>query len=270
MTFYERLEAIWKKSDSMVCVGLDPDLAKLPPHLLKSSTPIFDFNKALVDATCDYVCAYKPQGAYYAGQECEDELAETIFYIKKNHPDIPVILDIKRGDIGSTAEMYAREAFDRFHADAVTVNPYMGSDALKPFTDYAERGTVILCRTSNPGGNDIQNLVCNGKPVYEHVAELARDRYNYNRNVALVIGATYPGELANIRAICPEMPFLVPGVGAQGGDVAKVLEHGCSAGGYGLVINSSRGIIYASKGEDFAEKAGTAAKELRDHIRSLR
>ncbi len=270
MTFYERLETIWKKSDSMVCVGLDPDLAKLPPHLLKSSTPIFDFNKALVDATCDYVCAYKPQGAYYSGQQCEEELAETIYYIKKQHPDIPVILDIKRGDIGSTAEMYAREAFDRFHADAVTVNPYMGADALKPFTDYAERGTVILCRTSNPGGNDIQNLICAGRPVYEHVAELARDKYNYNGNVALVIGATYHEELAKVRALCPEMPFLVPGVGAQGGDVAKVLEHGCTADGYGLIINSSRGIIYASKGEDFAEKAGEAAKALRDQIRSLK
>ena len=260
MTFYEKLAAIWKKNDSMVCVGLDPDFNKLPERFRKSSTPFLDFNKFLVDATGDLVCAYKPQAAYYAGQNADDQLAATIAYIKENHPEIPVILDVKRGDIGSTAAMYAREAFERYGADAVTVNPYMGSDALKPFLDYADKGVIILCRTSNPGGGDLQNLMCDGRPLYEHVAELARDKYNYNRNVALVIGATYPEELGKVRSICPDMPFLVPGVGAQGGDVAKVLEHGAAAGGYGLVINSSRGIIYAADPE-------LAARELRDLIR---
>ncbi len=260
MTFYEKLAAIWKKNDSMVCVGLDPDLNKLPERFKKSAEPFLDFNKFLVDETCELVCAYKPQAAYYAGQNADDQLAASIAYIKHNHPEIPVILDVKRGDIGSTAAMYAREAFERYGADAVTVNPYMGSDALKPFLDYADKGVIVLCRTSNPGGGDLQNLVCDGRPLYEHVAELSRDKYNYNRNVALVIGATYPEELGKVRAICPDMPFLVPGVGAQGGDVAKVLEHGMTADGYGLVINSSRGIIYAADPK-------RAALELRDVIR---
>ncbi len=270
MNFYEKMANIWQKNDSMVCVGLDPDLKKLPACLQGKEDALFEFNKALVDATSPYVCAYKPQAAYYAGQDADDQLAKTIAYIKANYPEIPVILDVKRGDIGSTAEMYAKEAFERYEADAVTVNPYMGSDALKPFLDYADRGVIILCRTSNAGGNDLQNLVCDGRPVYEHVAELSKGKYNYNNNVALVIGATYPEELGKIRSICPELPFLVPGVGAQGGDVAKVMEHGCTADGYGLIINSSRGIIYASKGEDFAQAAGEAAKELRDLIRSCR
>jgi len=270
MTFYEKMAAIWAKNNSMVCVGLDPDLKKLPECLQNKPNALFEFNKALVDATHEFVCAYKPQAAYYAGQNADDQLLASVEYIKANYPEIPVILDVKRGDIGSTASMYAKEAFERYNADAVTVNPYMGSDALKPFLDYADRGVIILCRTSNPGGNDLQNLVCNGKPIYEHVAELARDKYNYNKNVALVIGATYPEELGKIRSICTDMPFLVPGVGAQGGDVAKVMEHGCTKDGFGLIINSSRGIIYAGKGEDFAAAAGKAAKDLRDLINSCR
>ena len=270
MNFYEKLHAVWQKNDSMVCVGLDPDIAKLPPCCRDAEYPLFAFNKQLIDATFDLVCAYKPQAAYYAGQDADDELAMTIEYIKSNYPDVPVILDVKRGDIGATAEMYAKEAFIRYAADAVTVNPYMGQDALAPFLDYADRGVIILCRTSNPGGSDLQNLIADGKPVYEHVAELARDRYNYNNNVALVIGATYPEELARIRQLAPEMPFLVPGVGAQGGDVAKVLANGCTADGYGLIINSSRGIIYAGKGDDFACAARAATVELRDLIRSCK
>lgn len=270
MNFYEKLDAIWRKSDSMVCVGLDPDLGKLPECVKASRAALFDFNKAIVDATAEFACAFKPQAAYYAGQDADDQLAMTISYIKSSYPEIPVILDVKRGDIGSTAAMYAREAFERYGADAVTVNPYMGSDALKPFLDYADRGVIILCRTSNPGGNDLQNLVCDGRPVYEHVAELARDKYNCNGNVALVIGATYPEELGRVRALCPEMPFLVPGVGAQGGDVEQVMKHGCRRDGYGLIVNSSRGIIYAGKGPDFAEAAGKAACELRDLINSVK
>ena len=194
----------------------------------------------------------------------------TIDYIHENYPEIPVILDVKRGDIGSTADMYAKEAFIRYNADAVTVNPYMGFDTLKPFLDYADKGVIILCRTSNPNSGDLQNLVCDGKMIYEHVAIYARDKCNYNNNIALVIGATYPEELQHIRQLCPEMTFLVPGVGAQGGDVEKVVRYGCDAENLGMAINSSRGIIYASKGEDFAAASGNAAKELRDLINSFR
>ena len=268
MTFMEKLQAVWRKNDSMVCVGLDPDRAKLPECLRGCEHPIFEFNKAIVDATSAYVCAYKPQAAYYAGQDADDELAMTIDYIRENHPEIPVILDVKRGDIGSTAEQYAKEAFVRYQADAATVNPYMGSDAVNPFLKYADKGVVILCRTSNPSSRELQELVADGKKIYEHVAVLARDVWNASGNVLLVLGATYPEELAAVRKLCPGLPFLVPGVGAQGGDVEKVVRAGRTADGYGLVINSSRGIIYASKEADFAEKAGAAARVLRDQIRA--
>ena len=208
------------------------------------------------------VRVYKVSNTRKSNRQCE--------YIKENAPGIPVILDVKRGDIGSTAEWYAKEAFDRYHADAVTVNPYMGYDAVKPFLDYADKGVIILCRTSNPHSGDLQNLVADGKPLYVHVAELVRDKWNGNKNAALVIGATYPEELRQLRQLCPELPLLVPGVGAQGGDVEKVVKFGCSADGLGIIVNSSRGIIYASGGEDYAEATGKAAKELRDQINSYR
>jgi orotidine-5'-phosphate decarboxylase len=270
MKFFEQITAAANKNRSMVCVGLDPDMGKLPECVKNAEKPFFEFNKAIVDATKDFVCCYKPQAAYYAGADRDDELKMTIDYIHENAPGIPVILDVKRGDIGSTASQYAREAFNRYQADAVTVNPYMGFDTLKPFLDHADKGVIILCRTSNPNSGDLQNLVSDGYMLYEHVAMLVRDRWNYNKNAALVIGATYPEELKKIRTLCPELPFLVPGVGAQGGDVQKVIANGATADKTGLIINSSRGIIYASKGEDFAEKAGAAAKELRDLINSYR
>ena len=244
MSFMEKLKSASQHNRSLVCVGLDPDLKKLPECLKGAEHPIFEFNKAIVDATRDWVSCYKPQ--------------------------VPVILDVKRGDIGSTAEMYAREAFERYQADAVTVNPYMGFDTLKPFLDHADKGVIILCRTSNPNSGDLQNLMCDGRMVYEHVALLARDKWNYNNNVALVIGATYPEELKHVRGLCPEMPFLVPGVGAQGGDVEKVVRFGCDANGGGLAINSSRGIIYADRSENFGAAAGAAARQLRDLINSFR
>lgn len=270
MDFMSELCSAMRRNNSLVCVGLDPALNKLPAVLKNRPDAIYEFNCRLVDATKDYVCAYKPQAAYYAGQDCDEALKASIEYIKENAPGIPVILDVKRGDIGSTAEWYAKEAFDRYHADAVTVNPYMGYDAVKPFLDYADKGVIILCRTSNPHSGDLQNLVSDGKPLYVHVAELVRDKWNGNKNAALVIGATYPEELRQLRQLCPELPFLVPGVGAQGGDVEKVVKFGCSADGLGIVVNSSRGIIYASGGEDYAEAAGKAAKELRDQINSYR
>ena len=268
MTFMEKLSAIWRNNDSMVCVGLDPDRGKLPQCLKGCEYPIFEFNRAIVEATAPYVCAYKPQAAYYAGQNADAELAMTIDYIRERHPGIPVILDVKRGDIGSTAEQYAKEAFDRYRADAATVNPYMGSDALTPFLKYADRGVAVLCRTSNPSSRELQELVAGDKKIYEHVAVLARDVWNAHGNVMLVLGATYPEELAAVRALCPALPFLVPGVGAQGGDVEKVVRAGRTSDGYGLVINSSRGIIYASGKDDFAPAARNAAQTLRDQIRA--
>ena len=270
MTFIEKLRAAWRNNRSLVCVGLDPDRSKLPQALRGEAHPIFAFNRAIIDATCDAVCAYKPQAAFYAGQDADDELLMTLVYLQQRCPEIPVILDVKRGDIGSTASMYAREAFDRYGADAVTVNPYMGTDTLKPFLDRADKGVFILCRTSNPSGAELQSLDCGGQPLYERVAMLARDRWNANGNAGLVVGATCPEELARVRAICPEMPFLVPGVGAQGGDVAAVLRVGQAASGDGLVINSSRGIIYAASDDAFAAAAGRAARALRDQINTCR
>ena len=270
MKFFEQIAASANANRSMVCVGLDPDMRKLPACVKDSPTAFFDFNKAIVDATKDYVCCYKPQAAYYAGEDRDAELAMTIDYIHANAPGIPVILDVKRGDIGSTAEQYAREAFIRYKADAVTVNPYMGLDAVKPFLDYEDKGVIILCRTSNPNSGDLQNLVSDGKALYEHVAELVRDKWNYNGNAALVVGATYPEELAKLRRACPELPFLVPGVGAQGGSVAEVVKNGAVPGWGHLMINSSRGIIFAGKDENFAAAAGEAARKLRDEINSCR
>lgn len=263
MKFYQKLADIWKKNDSMVCVGLDPDREKLPDCVKGLEHPIFEFNRAIIDATRDKVCAYKPQAAYYAGQDADDELAMTIDYIRSACPEIPVVLDVKRGDIGSTAAMYAKEAFDRYKADALTVNAYMGFDTVKPFTDRDDKGVFVLCRTSNAHSGDLQNLVCDGRPLYEHVALLARDSWNYNANLGMVVGATYPDELRRIRELCPELPLLVPGVGAQGGDASLVSKYGRDASGYGLLVNSSRGIIYASKGEDFASAAAAETEKLR-------
>ncbi|MBR2374281.1 MAG: orotidine-5'-phosphate decarboxylase [Lentisphaeria bacterium] len=270
MNFFAALKETVRRNNSLVCVGLDPDLAKLPECVKNNAAPLFDFNKAIIDATKDYVCCYKPQAAYYAGQDRDDELKKTIAYIHENAPGIPVILDVKRGDIGSTASMYAKEVFERYEADGVTVNPYMGYDTLKPFLDRADKGVYILCRTSNPNSGDLQNLVADGKPLFQHVAELVRDSWNTNGNAGIVVGATYPEELKMLRELCPELPFLVPGVGAQGGDVEKVVNFGCTAAKDGIAVNSSRGIIHAGNGPDFAEKAGAAAKALRDLINSFR
>ena len=270
MSFISLLKAAWKSSDSLVCVGLDPDLKKLPASVKAAKNPIFEFNKALVDATWDLVCCYKPQAAYYAGQGADEDLLLTIKYIKAKYPQIPVILDSKRADIGATSEMYAKEAFDRYGADAITVNPYMGMDALKPFLDRADKGVVVLCRTSNAGGKEIQELKVDGEELYKKVARMISGPWNYNGNTLLVAGATCPEELGQIRRIVGETPLLVPGVGAQGGDVEKVLKFGQTEDGTGLVINSSRGIIYASSGDDFAAAARKATLELREQINSFR
>jgi len=268
--FIEQLQRGWDANDSMVCVGLDPEIERFPPHIAESASPIFQFNRAIIDATADLVCAYKPQFAHYAAYEAEDQLERTIDYIHRNYPGIPVILDSKRGDVGNTAERYAIEAFERYHADAVTVNPYLGGDSLEPFLKYADRGVIILCRTSNPGAVDLQDLEVSGRRLFHVVADLAARRWNSRGNCLLVVGATYPRELAEVREIVGNMPLLVPGVGAQGGDVAQVVQNGQTAAGAGLVISSSRGILYASAGENFASAARDAAQKLRDQINAGR
>lgn len=268
--FYQSLNNRWRDRQSLVCVGLDPDLRKIPECVGGSEKPLLEFNKQIVDATAPYVCSFKPQIAYYAAIGAEDQLEETIQYIKSNYPDIPVILDAKRGDIGSTADMYAIEAFDRYMADAVTVNPYMGGDTILPFSKYQDKGVILLCRTSNPGSGDLQELIGGDLPIYQQVASLAANRWNENNNVGLVVGATYPEVLAEVRQIVGSMPILVPGIGAQGGDLAGVLSKGLDNRGLGLAINVSRSVIYASDGEDFAEAAGAEAQRLRDEINQYR
>ena len=269
-SFMSKLQEAWAAHDSLVCVGLDPEIERFPEHIAEEPSPIFQFNKAVIDATHDLVCAYKPQFAHYAAYEAEDQLERTIEYVHRTYPQVPVILDAKRGDIGSTAERYAIEAFERYGADAVTVNPYLGSDALEPFLRHADRGVIILCRTSNKGGADLQDLEVGGRRLFQVVAALAAQRWNARGNCLLVVGATYPQELAQVRDIVGDMPLLVPGVGAQGADVAAAVSAGQDAQGTGLIISSSRAILYASGGEDFAQAARTATESLRDEINRSR
>jgi len=270
MNFIQALRARWTSADSLVCIGLDPEPAKFPAKLAGDPDSIFNFCRAIVDATAQYVCCFKPQIAHFAALGAEDALQRLIAHVHAAHPGIPVILDAKRGDIGSTAQHYAAEAFDRFGADAVTANPYLGRDSLQPFLDRADKGVVILCRTSNPGARELQDLIVEGRPLYQHVAEtIARD-WNGNGNCALVVGATWPEQLRQVRAIVGDMPFLVPGVGAQGGDVEAVVTNAKTADGTGLMVSSSRAILYASNGKDFALAAGEAAKALRDGINRYR
>jgi orotidine-5'-phosphate decarboxylase len=271
VSFADKLAAAWKATNSLVCVGLDPEPKKFPDRFRDAPGSIFDFNRAIIDATRDLVCAYKPQFAHYAAHAAENQLEHTIDYIKSTCPNAIVILDSKRGDIGSTAEQYALEAFERYGADAVTVNPYLGRDSVEPFLKHEDKGVIILCRTSNPGAKDLQDLpVGPDKKLFQHVAETVAKDWNAAGNCMLVVGATYPEELADIRKRVGDLPFLVPGVGAQGGDVAKALAAGKTAAGTGLLISSSRAILYASPGDDFAAAARKAATELRDSINAHR
>jgi orotidine-5'-phosphate decarboxylase len=270
MKFVEQLKAAWARNDSLVCVGLDPELEKFPAELAGVASPIFQFNRAIIDATADLVCAYKPQFAHYAAYEAEDQLERTIEYIHQHHPGIPVILDAKRGDVGYTAQRYAIEAFERYGADAVTVNPYLGTDSLEPFLAYEDRGVIVLCRTSNPGAGDLQDLETGGRKLFEVVAQLAASRWNSRGNSALVVGATYPRELAQVRALTGDMPFLVPGVGAQGGDVQAVVSNGQTAAGDGLMVSSSRAILYAASDDTWIQAARIATRSLRDRINQYR
>ena len=270
MGFMQTLRQRWSDADTLVCVGLDPEPAKFPAKFAGDPDAVFNFCRDIADATAQYDCAFKPQIAHFAALGAEDALQRLVAHLQSAHPGVPVILDAKRGDIGSTAQRYAAEAFDRYAADAVTVNPYLGRDSVQPFLDRAERGVVILCRTSNPGAGDLQDLpVRTGsgeRPLYQHVADtIARD-WNGNGNCALVVGATWPEQLREVRAIVGDMPLLVPGVGAQGGDAEAVVRNAVSKDGTGLMISSSRAILYASSGGDYAEAAATAARELRETI----
>ncbi len=268
--FMETLRTRWTDANTLVCVGLDPEPAKFPSHLQGDPDAVFSFLRDIVDATADLACAFKPQIAHFAALGAELTLARLIKHIHDAHPGVPVILDAKRGDIGSTAERYAVEAFDRYDADAVTLNPYLGRDSVQPFLDRADKGVILLCRTSNPGAKDFQDLDCGGRPLYQRVAETIAGDWNGNGNCLLVVGATWPQELASVRSLVGDMPFLVPGIGAQGGDVAAVLASGKSADGAGLVISSSRAILYAGDGEGFADASRAAALDLRDEINRYR
>ena len=270
ITFIQQLQHRWHDANTLLCVGLDPEPSRLPAALRDEADPVFAFCRAIVDATAPYVCAFKPQIAHFAAQRAEGALDRLITHVHNVHPGIPVILDSKRGDIGSTAQHYAREAFERYRADAVTVNPYLGRDSAQPFLDHADKGVVVLCRTSNPGSGEFQDLRCDGRPLYQHVAQRVAEDWNGNGNCLLVIGATWPEELAQVRALVGDMPLLVPGIGAQGGDVQAVIEKGCRNDGAGLVISSSRAILYASSGDDFAQAAADAAKAQRDQINAFR
>jgi orotidine-5'-phosphate decarboxylase len=267
-----KLSAAWARNDSLLCVGLDPDLARLPAHLKDQPDSIVRFCKAIIDATADLACAFKPQIAYFAALGAEAQLEEICRYLRTAYPHIPLILDAKRGDIGATAQQYAREAFERYGADAVTVNPYMGFDSVEPYMAWQDRGVIVLCRTSNAGGSDLQFLDVGGQPLYQHVARLVADKWNRNGQCALVVGATFPEELAQVRAIVGDMPLLVPGIGAQGGDVEATVRAGRTAGGTGMMISSSRAILYAApgEGEDFVAAARRVARETRDEINRYR
>ena len=270
MHFMTALEAAWRQRNSLLCVGLDPDPARFPAHLQGRPEAILEFCTQIVDATADLVCCFKPQIAYFAARRAEDQLEALIEHIHARHPGIPVVLDAKRGDIGSTAEQYAVEAFERFKADAITVNPYMGRDSVDPYLAYPDKGVILLCRTSNPGGSDLQFLDVGGLKLYEHVARLVAEEWNASGNCGLVVGATFPAEIARVRALIGDMPLLVPGIGAQGGDIAATLAAGLSTRGAGLMINSSRAILYAGKDENFATAARLAALDTRDAINAQR
>ncbi len=273
MTFLEKLDAAVSKNDSLLCVGLDPDMAKLPPHLTDEAAPCFTFNKAIIDATADLVCAYKPNSAFYEARGAAgiEELKQTCDYIKQTCPGIPIILDFKRGDIGNTSSYYAQFAFDYLDADAVTVQPYMGREAVQPFLDYADKGIMVLCRTSNAGADEFQDLSIDGQKLFLRVAEHVRNDWNANGNCMVVAGATFPKELAEIRTVIGDgMVILSPGVGAQDGQAEATVKAGLNSGGRGLIINSSRQTLYASDGPDFAEAARAAAARLRDEINSFR
>jgi orotidine-5'-phosphate decarboxylase len=269
LTVYDKLETAWQKQNSLLCVGLDPEDERLPRSMNDATTPYFDFCRDIVDATAPYACAFKPQAAHFAAVGREDELAAVIAYVRTNYPDLLVVLDAKRGDVGSTARYYAREAYERYDADVVTLSPYLGYESVEPYLEYADRGVVLLCRTSNADSDWLQNSPQDETPVYQRVAQRVV-AWNGRQQCMLVAGATYPEELGRIRQIVGNMPLLVPGIGAQGGDLAGVMAHGLDNRGTGMLISSSRAILYAESGDAYATAAAAAARTLRDEINSYR
>jgi orotidine-5'-phosphate decarboxylase len=273
MTFVEMLQGAQARNGSMLCVGLDPEPGRFPASMRGDPVRIHDFCARIVDATADLVIAYKPQIAYFAAHRAEDQLERLIAHIRRAAPQVPVILDAKRGDIGSTAEQYAVEAFERYGADAVTLSPFMGFDSVQPYLKYAGKGAFLLCRTSNPGGDDLQNqrlASVDGTPLlYEHIARLAQGPWNTNGQLGLVVGATYPAEIERVRALAPNVPLLIPGVGAQGGDAVATVRAGWRADAP-IVVSSSRAILYASAGDDFAAAARREAQKTRDTLAAAR
>lgn len=273
MDFLSKLDAAIEANNSLFCVGLDPNFDKLPESIKDAEQPFFEFNKAIIDTVSEHVCAFKPNSAFYEARGAEgiEELKLTCDYIRDNYPNIPIILDFKRGDIGNTNDHYTAFAFDYLQVDAITVQPYQGKKAIQPFLDRSDKGIIVLCRTSNEGSGEFQDMIVDGGKLYTHVAKHVKNEWNENGNCLLVVGATYPEELAEIRAsVGPEMIFLVPGVGAQGGDVEATLNAGLNESGKGLVINASRSIIYADSSESFASTAGQKAKEVKDEINKYR
>ena len=273
MNFLDMLATAERDNSSMLCVGLDPEPTRFPGRLKGDANKIYDFCAQIVDATADLVIAFKPQIAYFAAHRAEGQLERLMEHMRRVAPQVPIILDAKRGDIGSTAEQYAREAFERYGADAVTLSPFMGFDSVQPYLKFEGKGAFLLCRTSNPGGDDLQNQrlsSVDGEPLlYEHVARLAQGPWNLNGQLGLVVGATYPAEIERVRQVAPTVPLLIPGVGAQGGDAVATVRAGWRPGAP-IIVNSSRAILYASSGDDFAEAARREALKTRDVLQAAR
>ena len=278
MTFLEQLQTAEERNQSMLCVGLDPEPAKFPDHIKGDASKIYDFCAAIVDATADLVISFKPQIAYFAAHRAEAQLEKLMQHMRATAPHVPVILDAKRGDIGSTAAQYAIEAFERYGADAVTLSPFMGFDSVQPYLSYHGKGAFLLCRTSNPGGDDLQAQRLSsveGEPlVYEHIAKLAQGPWNTNGQLGLVVGATYPNEIERVRKVAPHLPLLIPGVGAQGGDAVATVKAGYKAVNgktiAPIIVNSSRAVLYASSGADYAAAARKVAMQTRDVLQAAR
>ena len=273
LTFLDMLNAAQQQNRSMLCVGLDPEPTRFPGKLKGDASRIYDFCAAIVDATADLVISFKPQIAYFAAHRAEEQLERLMAYMRKVAPHVPIILDAKRGDIGSTAEQYSIEAFERYGADAVTLSPFMGFDSVAPYLKHHGKGAFLLCRTSNPGGDDLQNqrlASVEGQPLlYEHIARLAQGPWNLNGQLGLVVGATYPAEIERVRAVAPNLPLLIPGVGAQGGDAVATVRAGWRDGAP-IIVNSSRAILYASNNEDFAQAARREALKTRVVLQAAR
>jgi orotidine-5'-phosphate decarboxylase len=275
MSFTQQLARAEASNDSLLCVGLDPDPAKFSGSWKDDAARIFDFCATIVDATKDLVIAFKPQFAYFAAQRAEEQLERLIAYIHKVAPEVPVILDAKRGDIGSTAEQYAKEVFERYSADAVTLSPFMGFDSIEPYLRYEGKGVILLCRTSNPGGADLQaQPLVSGDKVFEHIARLAQGEWNHTGQLALVVGATFPAEIERVRELAPTLPLLIPGIGAQGGDTVATVRAGWRAQDgrtvAPIIVSSSRAVLYASRGSDFADAARRVALATREQLNDAR